>query len=90
MIYDTDFEFVDKKEPLAGIVKKYRKKAKLTVQQLARITGFRVKYIVAIEQGRHFPWKKTLEEIDTALNLEKGFIYKEWRRKKRQGKHGKS
>lgn len=54
---------------LARNIKRFRKKAGLTQEQLAEKTGLSTTYIGYLEIGRHRPSLKTLHKIATVLKV---------------------
>ena len=61
---------MNSKELLGLKVKEYRKKKKITQEQLSEIIGLDNGYISKLEVGQNFPSLTTLEKIAAALGVQ--------------------
>lgn len=59
------------------LVRKYRRRKKLTQKQLAELSGVSKSYIGDIECGRKIPRLETLERISKALRVNMGDLIKD-------------
>ena len=68
-------------------MKELRIKAKLTQEQAAKLTGFSIRYISAVENGRKTPSDKSKEKFAKAYGVKPVDIFLACQRTKRsQGK----
>lgn len=72
VIYDLDDDFMTPKE-MANMVRYYRKKSKLSQQELARFAGVGKTVVFDIEKGKETVQLNTLLKILDVLNIKMKF-----------------